>query len=310
MITVSVIIPSYNHAQYIKETLYSCLNQDYEGFIEIIIVDDCSTDNTKNELSELDFQNYSNRTVSIIYKENNKGMNDSINTGLSKALGKYVQILASDDVLCVDKIRKQVNFLESYNYDCVYSNGLMYENGNTSKIDLEKFKKMYSLGRGLEFVSIQDWGCPLIQSGLFKLNLLQDLKNIRNEYRSDDWAMIITIFKNYNPGYYDEPLFYYRQHGDNTYSKYWITFPMRIDIVSRLVEDKYRFKALSNIMISQADYLSSNGKKIDSLKFLTSSNIMSYSSIRISARIILKSFLPHRAWLKLLKLKNHQDRSK
>lgn len=310
MIKVSVIIPSYNHAQYIKETLYSCLNQDYEGFIEIVIVDDCSTDNTKNELLKLDFQNYSNRAVSIIYKEKNRGLNDSINIGLSEVLGKYVQIVASDDVLCLDKIRKQVYFLEKYNHDCVYSKGFMYQNGISNEIDLKKFKKMYFSGKGLEFVSTQDWDCPLTQSGLFRLDLLIELKDLRNEYKSDDWAMLITVFKKYKPGYYDEPLFYYRQHSDNSYSKYWTTFPMRIDVVSRLIDDKYRFKALANIILSQADYLSSNGKKIDSLRLLSASNIMSFNSMSFNARVLLKCFLPHEAWLKLLKLKNHQNRFK
>ena len=303
MITVSVVIPSYNHARYIEETLFSCLDQDYKGFIEIIIVDDSSTDNTKDILSVLDFSSYINRSVSIIYKEKNQGLNDSLDRGLSIAKGKYIQLIASDDVLCLDKISKQVEFLEEYNYDCVYSRGFVYIDGISNETYLEKFKEMYLLGRGLEFVSTKDWGGPLGQSALYKLDLLLDVRKITADYKSDDWAMLIVIFEKYSIGYYDEPLFYYRQHGDNSYSKYWQTFPMRIDVASRLVDEKYRLQSLSNILLSHADYLSSDKKTVDSFKFLAASSILSLNSLSMRARLILKGFLPNKIWLSMIDLK-------
>lgn len=303
MITVSVIIPSYNHAKYIEETLFSCLDQDYKGFIEIIIVDDNSTDNTKDILSLLDFSSYVSRSVSVIYKEKNQGLNDSIDIGLSMAKGKYIQILASDDVLCLDKISKQVVFLEKYNCDCVYSRGFLYSDGICEEYYLNSFNKMYLLGRGLEFVSTKDWGGPLTQSGLFKRELLLELKDIRSDYKSDDWAMLITIFKKYSPGYYDEPLFLYRQHNDNSYTKYWQTFPMRIDVASRLVDEKYRLQSISNILLSHADYLLSDKEKVNSFKFLAASSILSLNSLSMRARVILKGFLPNKIWLSIIDLK-------
>lgn len=307
MITVSVVIPSYNHAKYIKETLFSCLEQDYEGFIQIIIVDDSSTDDTKNVLEALDFTSYVNRSVSIIYKEMNQGINDSIDRGLCMVNGKYIQLLASDDVLCSNKISKQVAFLEKYHYDCVYSRGFTYKNGASNEFYLENFKKMYLLNKGLEFVSIKDWGGPLTQSGLFTLKLLLDLKDIRCKYQSDDWAMLITIFKKYNPGYYDEPVFLYRLHDDNTHNKYWSTLPMRIDVASRLVDDCYKMKALSNILSSHANSLLSDKKRIDSLRFIAASNIMSFNSS--ASKVLLRFFLPHKAWSILMQGKKYLNNS-
>ena len=303
MISVSVVIPSYNHSQYIEETLISCLEQDYEGFIEIFIIDDCSTDTTKEILSVLDFSKYKNRKVSIVYKEKNKGINDSINIGLSTAKGKYVQILASDDVLCLNKISTQVDFLEEHDCDCVYSRGFIYSKDSCKEYYLEDFKKMLSLDRGLEFVSTKDWGGPLTQSGLFKLDLLLKIQDIRASYKSDDWAMLISIFKTYKPGYYDEPLFYYRQHDDNTYSKYWLTLPMRVDVASRLIDNEYKLKALSNICLSHSEYLIADDKKFDSFKFLIASSALGFTSLKIRSRVLLRCILPNSIWPSIVQFK-------
>ncbi|BFM49631.1 glycosyltransferase family 2 protein [Marinomonas sp. THO17] len=287
---VTVIIPSYNHADYIDETIESCLHQNYEGQIDIVIIDDCSTDSTRQVLKKYTNYKADNRSIEVVFKESNCGINHSLNIGLEYSVGRYIQVLASDDVMCRDKIKEQVNFLENNpSFDCVYSRGYIYDGYNKIEYFLNKFKEFYKIGRALEYVSQQDWGGPLAQSGLFKVELFKDLMHIRRDYKSDDWAMIIVALRDYSVGYYDIPCFLYRNHGDNTYKKYWKTFPMRIDVASRLVDEKYRRKALSNIMLSQSEYLWNDGCKLTSIKFLLASNLicLNRNSIYVLARSLL-----------------------
>ena len=307
---VSIIIPSYNHDSYIEETIESCLNQDYVGPIEIIVVDDASTDETKKILSERNFQIDSNRSLEIIYKNANKGINDSISRALSVAKGSYIQLLASDDILCPSKISKQAEFLENSAYDSVYSRGFILEAGKRQQYYLTDFKQAVEQGKTLEFISTKDWGLPLIQSGLFEKEVLLDLQEVRKQYKSDDWAMLISLFTEHNPGYYDEPLIIYRLHGNNSHKKYWSTFPMRIDIVSRLIDPKFRAKAFSNILLSQADYLSVDHNRIDSLKFFLASTIFGFSSPKMRARVLTQIIFPAKIISKLKKTKNALSHSK
>ncbi|WP_207492034.1 glycosyltransferase [Aridibaculum aurantiacum] len=110
---VSVIIPAYNCAEFIEKTLASVEAQTYpQKDIEVIIVNDGSTDNTADVL-----RRYSDYTVIQIP---NGGVSNARNTGIEVATGKYIQFLDSDDLLCKGKIEEQVSLLEANNADVAY----------------------------------------------------------------------------------------------------------------------------------------------------------------------------------------------
>jgi glycosyltransferase involved in cell wall biosynthesis len=116
MSQISIIIPSFNTAHYLCEAVDSVLNSTFKDF-EIIIVDDGSTDNTKQVVSK-----YNNTpSVNYIY-QSNKGLAGARNTGISAAQGKYLVFLDSDDVILSDKLEVQFNYLENNkDIDVVYS---------------------------------------------------------------------------------------------------------------------------------------------------------------------------------------------
>lgn len=105
---VSVIIPTFNREYLISNAIESVLNQTYKN-IEIIVVDDGSTDNTY----ELIERKYSNHVRCI--KKNNGGVSEARNYGVSCASGKYIAFLDSDDVWCADKLQKQIDFFKKNN---------------------------------------------------------------------------------------------------------------------------------------------------------------------------------------------------
>lgn len=105
---VSVIIPTYNSEKYIEETLNSVLNQTYKDF-EIIIIDDCSKDNTWKIIKEYE-KKYNN--IVCLKQEINKGVAEARNRGIDSAKGRYIAFLDSDDLWYKEKLEKQLNFMK------------------------------------------------------------------------------------------------------------------------------------------------------------------------------------------------------
>ena len=101
---VSVIIPTYNCAQYITEAVESVLNQTYKDF-EIIVVDDGSTDNTKEVIKP-----YLNK-IKYIYQQNS-GPSAARNRGIKEAKGEYIAFLDADDIWLAQKLELQIKFME------------------------------------------------------------------------------------------------------------------------------------------------------------------------------------------------------
>lgn len=103
---VSVVIPTYNRAGYILETVDSVRKQSFKDY-EIIIIDDGSKDNTREMLSDL----IEEKTVRYYFQEN-RGESAARNRGISESDGEYIAFLDSDDLFLPDKLEKQVAYLD------------------------------------------------------------------------------------------------------------------------------------------------------------------------------------------------------
>ena len=101
---VSVIIPSYNHAAFIGETIESILNQSYTD-LELVIVDDASTDRSRDIIQKYLRQD---RRIRFYEHKQNCGFSKTRNDAMHLASGKYISSCASDDVYCEDKLEKQL----------------------------------------------------------------------------------------------------------------------------------------------------------------------------------------------------------
>lgn len=128
---VSVVIPSFDSEKWLTETIGSILYQSYKN-IEIIVVDDCSTDNTK-ELMEKIVKN--NTCVKYLRNEVNSGECVSSRRGFAAAQGEYICRLSSDDMYAsYDKIKQQVEWMQRTNADWSYNSiNLIGESINNSK---------------------------------------------------------------------------------------------------------------------------------------------------------------------------------
>jgi glycosyltransferase involved in cell wall biosynthesis len=123
---VSIITPCYNSEKFIQETIQSVQNQTYQNW-EMIIVDDASTDNTVaiiDKIASIDYR------IKVIKLNKNSGTGIARNSALDFANGKYIAFLDADDLWKPEKLKTQVNFLQSNNipftfsyYECINEEG-------------------------------------------------------------------------------------------------------------------------------------------------------------------------------------------
>jgi teichuronic acid biosynthesis glycosyltransferase TuaG len=101
---VSVLIPSYNSALYLDESIESILNQTYANW-ELIITDDCSTDNSVEVAKK-----YSSKDerIKVVENKKNRGISGNMNEGLKHCKGKYIGILDADDWSYPYRLKEQV----------------------------------------------------------------------------------------------------------------------------------------------------------------------------------------------------------
>jgi len=98
---ISVIIPTFNRGNLIRNSIKSVLNQTYKN-LEVIVVDDGSTDNTKDVVDKLE-----DERIKYIKLEENKGGSNARNIGIQNSIGKYISFQDSDDIYYPDKLEMQ-----------------------------------------------------------------------------------------------------------------------------------------------------------------------------------------------------------
>ena len=116
---ISVIIPVYNAEKSIEKSLISIKNQTWEGFFEIILVNDGSSDRSKSIIENYQ-QNHQDQNIILINQEN-RGVSKARNAAMKIAQGDYIALLDSDDEWLPEKTEKQMKFLVNQNIDFISS---------------------------------------------------------------------------------------------------------------------------------------------------------------------------------------------
>lgn len=137
---VSIILSTYNRAHTLKETIDSILNQTYKNF-ELIIVDDGSTDNTK-ELIE----SYKDERILAHYREENQFYCVAANYGIAQAKGGYIAFATSDDIWESNKLELQINYMEARPEcgACFTFADMIDENGGDANEEFAGLAKLFS----------------------------------------------------------------------------------------------------------------------------------------------------------------------
>ncbi|MBE9066260.1 glycosyltransferase family 2 protein [Leptolyngbya cf. ectocarpi LEGE 11479] len=214
---ISVVIPTYNRIHMLKEALDSVLQQNFNGSIEIFVVDDCSRDNTatvvKNEYP----------SVNLITLKQNSGVSVARNTGILQAKGRYITFLDSDDLWEPNYLETQFQAAQLHK-DCFFASGIVnFDTVNNSKTirwqtpDLDSFISIehHLLVRG---------SCIYTPSSvLFPRNILDSVGLFDNSLRfgEDTDLYLRCLIQGYGVHFTKSPLVIRRKHnmGQATESK-------------------------------------------------------------------------------------------
>ena len=205
--SVSVVIPTYNRSRYLRHAVDSVLRQTYPGDMEIIVVDDGSTDDTQ-EVAKL----YSTESKAVRYVRlaGNSGPSVARNTGIACAEGELVAFLDSDDEWLPHKLERQIRVLQERDLDAVYS--------GWNVIDAEG--KLV----GKHSPAVRD---DVLASAILKSNVIGTASSVvvRREcllhvggfdeslWFGEDWDLWIRLIKQkYRFGSVNDSLLLYREH--------------------------------------------------------------------------------------------------
>ncbi|MCD7034497.1 glycosyltransferase family 2 protein [Metabacillus sp. GX 13764] len=197
---VSIITPSYNSTNYIGDTIASVQAQTYDNW-EMIIVDDCSKDNSREYIKG--FAEADPR-IRLVELEVNSGAAVARNTAINLANGKYVAFLDSDDLWHPEKLEKQIAFMEEKGYAFTYTKyQLMQENG-------EKLDRVIDVPDEMDYKTLLKGnyiGCLTAVVNKEKTGPFQ-MPNIRTR---QDYALWLSILKRgFRAFALQESLAYYR----------------------------------------------------------------------------------------------------
>lgn len=246
---VSVLLPSYNHEGYVEEAILSVINQTYSN-IQLIVVDDGSTDRSPEIISRLQYL-YGFE----YYHQSNQGLISTLNTLGEKAKGKYISLFSSDDVYHENKIDVLVKYLENNpEYSMVYSKiALMDSDSNIFKYIDEDYKEgdvFFSLLCGEFFIN----GL----SALVKKEVYE--KYTRDDSYIDDFQFWLKIAKSEKIGFLNQFTAYYRKHNNHLSSNLIKMQSAECEIIEKYSHEKGYDYALNEWNIRWMSSLASENR--------------------------------------------------
>ena len=198
---VSVIMPTYNSGRHLEDSIESILNQTYNN-LELLITDDCSTDELTHEI----LKKYSERDsrVDVCYLTENHGPGYARDKSIERARGRFIAFCDSDDRWFPEKLEKQIRYMHQKRCSLCYSSYITCDDLNEErgiviaphKITFNTLKKDNKIG------------C---------LTAVYDIERLGKKYympvirKRQDWALFLTILRDCGTAYaLTEPLAYYR----------------------------------------------------------------------------------------------------
>ncbi|WP_372518630.1 glycosyltransferase family 2 protein [Candidatus Ruminimicrobiellum ovillum] len=220
MTKVSIIIPVYNTEQYLSQCLDSVINQTFRD-IEIIVVNDASTDNSLSVIKE--YQQKDNRIV-LINVTDNCGLSNSRNLGIKKAKSPYITFVDSDDWIRKDYIEFLFNNIEKFKCDAFSGSYYVYNN-KTSQYETRKYSFLTTKHKNnknlivLPSINCSPWCKIYNKDFLLKNNLFFRLRR-----REDSLFLYDLVIHKARIIYVNEPIYFYRVNRKNslTSSNYFI----------------------------------------------------------------------------------------
>jgi len=240
---VSVVVSCYNHENYIKESLFSVLNQTYQN-IELIVFDDGSVDSSADIIDSL-----SKEHDFFFQRQENIGLTPTLNKAIKVCKGKYIAFLGSDDLFFENKIERQVQFLEEREDIAVCGGNMVVIDGKGKELSKQK-KKPYS---EVDFSTIFNnrKAGPPASSAMIRIEVLREVGGYDPTIRLEDLYLWLKITHHgYKLAILDDNSIFYRKHGLNASKQYKFMSDSIIEIYDQYSSEKGYQVAINKVLIS------------------------------------------------------------
>lgn len=220
---ISVIVPVYNVERYLEQCLHSILSQSYKN-IEVILVDDGSTDNSGKICDEYAAKD---SRIKVMHQQISGGVASARNAALSVAHGEYIGFVDADDWIATNMYDTLLKFAKSYTADIVMGNTIdVLHSGKTQympmlsaaikHIKCEEFWKLF----------IQHGTCKTLWNKLFTRKILENIRFDTSFVRASDVNFLLEVLKRSPTIIYIPQNVYYYRHNSNSITKqkkisYW-----------------------------------------------------------------------------------------
>lgn len=211
MTKLSVCVVTYNHGLYIEKAIKSIFNQKVPFPFEVIVSEDCSTDDTAQKLKEI-FHTFKSRNLKVIYRKKNLGaMNNYIDT-LKKCQGEYVALLEGDDYWTDNKkLATQVGFLDQHKDYSISTHNVLVVDETSNSTGTEWLGKNHRQTSIINDLMREGTG-GATSSVVFRKNSLFPLPSWFDKISGNDWATQILCTGKGKMYYFPKTMGIYRRH--------------------------------------------------------------------------------------------------
>ena len=190
---ISVIIPSYNSAQYVGQAVKSALNQTIQEEVEVIVIDDASGDHTQEAVKEIS-ATMAKRSLIYCRNEKNLGVAETRNKGIRMAKGEYIAFLDADDWWDLEKLDMQADLIKKRDCPFVFSGReLMDANG-------EPTGKIIDVPNSASYKTLLLTNCVPCSSVLMKTSVAREFYMSHDELH-EDYIMWLRVLKKYGEAF-------------------------------------------------------------------------------------------------------------
>jgi len=277
---LSIVIPTYNNALYLSDALKSIFHQTFKDY-EIIVVDDGSTDNTRDIIKKFE------ERIRYIYQPNSGGASKPRNEGIKVAKGKYIAVFDADDLMVDGKLKIQVNFLDNhpeidfiFTDFCNFEGDTMYPRHSSTCIDFRSILN-HNVGEDQYIIGREDGYRTLLlenyvgtSSMMFKPQLIDKVGLFDETIRiGEDRDFCFRVTDCSNMGYIDRVCHLRRLHNASMMTRKEITYSDPIRVFEKQLNVRKNRRSQKNIIsqlgkryYSLGYYYRSNGRYVEALK--------------------------------------------
>lgn len=259
---VSVVIPCYNHENYVQDSIQSVINQTYQN-IELIIIDDGSKDNSAEKIQSM-VSLCKERFLRFEFRSHpNKGLSETLNEAIEWGEGKYFCALASDDLIYPEKTAIQVKFMEQHqDVTALFGSADYIDENNNIKIVNKLIEQEYIFDN--IFLNSCQFYAP---TQMMRLDILKKVGGYDPKILVEDWFMWLKMAENGRVYCLADTLAKYRIHSNNTTKNSKFIYENNMKTLSLYSDHKLYKEAYSKIRWT---YITWTGQqnKLESIKLM------------------------------------------